>query len=160
MDYINDWKKDQAKTKAAAKKILSAEGLQKIKDIDAYVKPINDAIVSKIDCLSCANCCKTTVTTFDNEDINKASKFLAVSKKAFINKYLISDMGEFTTIQTPCPFLQADNKCSIYKARPLACQSFPHTHRKSFMARRQSHENNYVVCPITYHLIKKLDGVS
>lgn len=158
MDLIKEWQQDKAKSKLEAKKVLYADALKKIQDVDAVTKPINDEIVANIDCLACANCCKTTVTTFSNEDINKASKFLGISKKAFISKYLISDMGEYTTIQTPCPFLMGDNKCSIYEARPMACQSFPHTQRKSFMSRRQSHEHNYVVCPITYHLVKKLES--
>jgi uncharacterized protein len=159
MDLIKEWQQDKAKSKLEAKKVLYADALKKIQDVDAVTKPINDEIVANIDCLACANCCKTTVTTFSNEDINRASKFLGISKKAFISKYLISDLGEYTTIQTPCPFLMSDNKCSIYEARPMACQSFPHTHRKSFMSRRQSHENNYVVCPITYHLVKKLESL-
>ncbi len=159
MDLIYEWQNDINKKKDEAKKVLDQEGLKSILDVDAIVKPINDDIVSKIDCLKCANCCKTTVTTFNQEDINKASKFIGVSKKAFIKKFLILDMGEFTTINTPCPFLQEDNKCGIYEVRPLACKSFPHTHKKSFLSRKQSHENNYLVCPITYHIIKKLEKI-
>jgi uncharacterized protein len=159
MDLITDWKNDAGKTKADAGKVLFSDRLKNITDVDAIVKSINDDVVSKIDCLKCANCCRTTVTVFNQEDVNKAAKFLGISKKAFIGKYLIMDMNEYTTMQTPCPFLQEDNKCSIYEARPLACSSFPHTHRKSFLQRRQSHEKNYMVCPITYHIIKQLDNI-
>jgi uncharacterized protein len=157
MDLINEWKEDQSKSRLTARKVFDNEKLKSTPGIDALLKPINDEIVSKIDCLECGNCCKTTVTVFNQEDISKASNYLGISKKAFINKYLIMDVDEFTTIQTPCPFLKEDNKCGIYEVRPHACASFPHTQRKSFLARRKSHESNYVVCPITYHIVNKLN---
>jgi Fe-S-cluster containining protein len=36
----------------------------------------------------------------------------------------LKDFGEFFYIEPPCPFFQ-DNKCSIYKLRPIICRSFP-----------------------------------
>jgi len=33
----------------------------------------------------------------------------------------------FATVETPCPFLTADFRCSAYPIRPLDCRSFPLT---------------------------------
>lgn len=128
--------------------------------LDEKSMTLHDQISSCIDCLSCANCCKTTVTVFKEEDINRASKFLEISKKEFTKKYLIHDYGEYTTITTPCPFLLPDNKCKIYEARPQACQSFPHTGRSHFLNRLKAHQQNLRVCPITFHVIKGISKES
>lgn len=152
-DLIQQWKKavsEKNLPNTDAFKTLPSTNTEKL---DEDILSLHNHFSACIDCLSCANCCKTTVTVFSHEDINKASRYLGVSKKEFIKKYLIEDMGEFTTITTPCPFLLPDNKCRIYEARPHACQSFPHTGRPHFLKRLNAHKNNLKVCPITFHVV-------
>lgn len=157
-DLIKAWQDDNTKTNESASGIIDrfAEKYPKEIQDDISIK-INEEVTSSINCLDCANCCKTTVTTFTQEDINKASKHLGESKKEFIRKYLINDMDEYTTITTPCPFLLDDNKCKIYEVRPHACSSFPHTHKKKFVALGNVHKANYALCPITYNVIKRIE---
>jgi uncharacterized protein len=150
------WKEDANKKKATPSKILNDIVVNEFHDLDEKIKPIYEAVVEKIDCLDCANCCKTTVTTFNEEDIARISKFLGINKKRFIDLYTILDEGEYTTITTPCPFLESDNKCAIYEVRPHACSSFPHLGRKKFLNRKRVHIENYLVCPITYHTINQI----
>jgi uncharacterized protein len=157
MDDIEIWANDQYKSKKIAKKILENEQLKSLPDFENVILQKARDITNRIDCLDCANCCKTTVTTFSLEDINKASKFLKISSKAFIKEFLIEDYGEYTTITTPCPFLELDNKCAIYEARPHACNSFPHVEKKQFLNRKNAHSANYVVCPITYRLLNDIE---
>lgn len=126
-------------------------------ELDKKMLARHEHFSSCIDCLACANCCKTTVTVFNNEDVGRASRALALSRKEFIKKYLIEDQGEYTTISTPCPFLLPDNKCGIYEARPHACRSFPHTGRPHFLNRLKAHQQNLRVCPITYHVLVNLN---
>ncbi len=159
MHYIDQWEKDTDKSKKVARAVLD-KAVEQLPNLEEIAIQKSKEIEAKIDCLSCANCCKTTVTTFTNEDISKAAKFMGISRKQFINLYLISDMGEYTTISTPCPFLETDNKCAIYEARPMACDSFPHTSRKHFVKRKAAHVNNYEVCPITYQLLKQIEALS
>ena len=157
-DLIKAWQEDNTKTKESASKIISQFAEKHPKEIqDDLTKKINEEVTSNINCLDCANCCKTTVTTFTQEDIHKASRHLGVSKKEFIRKYLINDMNEYTTITTPCPFLLNDNKCKIYEVRPHACRSFPHTHKKNFIALGNVHKANFVICPITYNIVKGIE---
>jgi hypothetical protein len=129
----------------------------KYTDIDSKAIELTGQAYDKIDCLACGQCCRTTVTTFTLEDINKASKAIGISKKHFIQKYLFLDLdGQYTTISVPCPFLNLDdNKCKIYEARPHACSSFPHTDRKNFLARKKVHLENVKFCGITEYV---LDG--
>ncbi len=129
-----------------------------VTDIDQKANKLTDEAYQKIDCLSCGKCCRSTVTTFDEEDITKASKYLLLSRKEFIKKYLILDLDNtFTTVSVPCPMLDLDNnKCRIYEARPKSCASFPHTYRPHFMRRKKAHLENSRFCPITQYV---LDGL-
>lgn len=154
-DEISIWKSRTQDQKVRIKNMLYSDEITSYQ-IDLPAKEITKEAYEKIDCLACGNCCRTTVTTFSEEDISRAAKFLSLSKKEFINKYLIDDMGEWTTISTPCPFLQADNKCEIYVVRPQACESFPHTQRKGFHRRKSTHLANYDVCPITFYVLERI----
>jgi hypothetical protein len=125
--------------------------------LDDYASQFTEEAYTKIDCLTCANCCKTTVTVFNQEDIKKASKLIGLSTKQFIRKYLIRDGEEYITISVPCPFLLQDNKCQIYESRPFACQSYPHTQRRDFKKRIHAHNANFNICPITKFVLEKIE---
>lgn len=46
----------------------------------------------------------------------------------FIETYLkLDEEGDYVVRSTPCPFLDADNFCSIYEVRPSDCIRFPYT---------------------------------
>lgn len=112
----------------------------------------------KIDCLECAQCCRTTVTTFTEKDVQRIAPHLGLKPKAFISKYLIKDYdGMLTTTGIPCSFLDLEtNKCKIYEIRPEACSSFPHTDKSKFFLRRKAHLANSRFCGITRYV---LDGL-
>lgn len=131
-----------------------------VPNIDVEAFDLTNKAYAQVDCLACGQCCRTTVTTFTIEDINKASKAIGISKKQFIQKYLFLDLdGQYTTISVPCPFLNLDdNKCKIYEARPHACSSFPHTDRKNFLARKKVHLENVKFCGITEYVLGGLMG--
>ena len=145
IDTYKNWLRDDAPKEA---------------ELDSKAFDLTQKAYSKIDCLSCGQCCRTTVTTFTLEDINKASKSMGISKKQFIHKYLFLDLdGQYTTISVPCPFLNLDdNKCKIYEARPHACRSFPHTDRKKFLTRKKVHFENVKFCGITEYVLDGLVG--
>lgn len=126
--------------------------------LDAIANTTTKEVYEKVDCLACGNCCRTSVTDFSIQDINRASKYLGISKKRFIGKYLIEDLdGQYITISSPCPFLNLeDNKCQIYEARPFVCDSYPHTDRANFVNRSKAHKSNIDMCPITYTVINKI----
>ena len=133
----------------------------KISDKDVFDQKVikfSEEAEQKVDCLACGQCCRTTVTTFTEADIQRISKHLGMKAKAFEKKYLFKDYdGMYTTTGVPCNFLELDtNKCTIYTIRPEACASFPHTSRQRFFLRRKAHLENSRFCGITQHVLDKL----
>jgi len=83
------------------------------------MQELHDETFEEIDCLTCANCCKTTGPLFTNKDIERISKHFRMKPSAFIDTYLrIDDENDYVLQTVPCSFLGSDNYCSIYKVRP------------------------------------------
>ena len=75
----------------------------------------------------------------------------------FIEAFLrVDEEGDFVTRSTPCPFLGADNFCTIYEQRPSDCHRFPYTDEDVFIKRQQLTLKNSSFCPITYYVLEKL----
>jgi hypothetical protein len=111
-----------------------------------------------MDCLTCANCCKTTSPIFTDKDIARIAKHLRLKEHQFIEKYLYRDEDEFMVLQkSPCAFLDlADNTCFIYDVRPKACSEYPHTDRKRFIQITNLTLKNTEICPATFNIIEEL----
>lgn len=111
----------------------------------------------KIDCLSCANCCKTTSPIFRDVDVKRLSKRLRLTESKFIDTYLRIDEDQDYVLKTaPCPFLGADNYCSVYEDRPLACREYPHTDRKNMYQILPLTRTNMEVCPAVSYIMKEI----
>ena len=117
----------------------------------------HDAVFRKIDCLSCANCCKTTSPIFRDIDIRRLAKRVRMTEKAFISQYLRMDSdGDYVLTTAPCPFLGADNYCSVYEDRPLACREYPHTNRKNMYQILGLTRKNMEVCPAVSTIMQEI----
>lgn len=67
---------------------------------------------------------------------------------SFEKMYLkVDEDDDWVLKQSPCAFLGADNFCSIYDFRPLACREFPHTDRKRMSQVLDLTMENTKVCP-------------
>ena len=81
-------------------------------------------------CLKCSSCCSgfPGYVWITNDEIEKTSLFLKISKKDFIKKYTRQIKGQISLkenlINFDCCFLK-DKKCLIYETRPKQCRSFP-----------------------------------
>ena len=76
---------------------------------------------------------------------------------AFIDQYLVQDNeGDYVVKSTPCPFLGADNFCSIYEHRPSDCQRFPYTDEDVFFKRPLITLKNATFCPAVYYVLEKM----
>lgn len=125
------------------------EELLKIIDERAFQNVVLE-VSKRIDCTTCARCCKTLVPGFSDEDIDRIAKHLSLSRKEFIQYYLRKrDKKEYEMRQVPCLFLK-DNKCSLYDVRPTVCKSYPKLSTKS-----NSYEvvSNTRICPIVFNVI-------
>jgi hypothetical protein len=131
------------------------------KNLDELFHTAHEQVFEKTDCLSCANCCKTTSPIFYQRDVERAAKSLKLKPGAFIDKYLkVDEDDDLVLQQAPCPFLDTENYCSIYNDRPNACREYPHTDRKKIQQILDLTFKNTLVCPavlkITEDVKKKL----
>lgn len=132
----------------------------KLKNLDATVHELHDEAFEEIDCLKCANCCKTTSPGMHDKDVERLAKHLRMKPSEVIEKYMEMDTdGEYVFRSAPCPFLGADNYCSVYESRPLACREYPHTNRKRFYQVLDLSVNNTAVCPAVVRIFEKLQTV-
>ncbi|MFT5582234.1 MAG: Fe-S-cluster containining protein [Psychromonas sp.] len=123
--------------------------------LDKSIHSLHDKAFKKIDCLSCANCCKTTSPIFRDIDIKRISKHQKSSEKNFIRNYLHQDdEGDYVLNSSPCTFLNLDdNTCNIYDVRPLACRGYPHTDRKNMHQILDLTVKNLDVCPAVANIV-------
>lgn len=129
----------------------------KPKGLDESTHEAHDEVFEKIDCLTCANCCKTTSPGMTERDVAKLAKHFRVKPSKLVDQYMHRDEdGEYVFKGAPCPFLAADNYCSVYDSRPLACREYPHTNRKKFYQVLDLSLKNTEVCPAVVQVFEKI----
>ncbi len=134
--------------------------LQKSKKLDDDFHQLHEEVFESIDCLECANCCKTTSPMLFPKDIERLSAATRLKPAAFTEKYLkIDEDGDFVFKTAPCPFLGADNYCSVYEDRPKACREYPHTNRKNMHQILDLTYRNIKVCPAVFAIVENLKRV-
>lgn len=118
---------------------------------------LHEEAFSTIDCLQCAACCKNYSPRFKTPDVKRISKHLGMKESVFIDTYLnVDNEGDFVVKTSPCPFLGADNFCSIYDVRPSDCARFPYTDEDVLIKRQALTLKNATFCPITFHVLDRL----
>jgi len=125
--------------------------------LDEVMGELHEAVFQEIDCLSCANCCKTTSPIFRDKDIERIAKHLGMRPAELVQRYLhIDEDGDYVLNEAPCVFLGAGNYCSIYEVRPKACREYPHTDRKNFHQILDLTLKNTQVCPAAFEMVRRL----
>ena len=138
----------------ATKKVFRKMKQAKPNDLDQKFHKGHEAEFKKMDCLSCANCCKTTSPIFRDADIRRISKHLRIKEGKFISDYLRMDEDQdYVLKSSPCSFLDNDNTCSIYDVRPLACREYPHTDRKNMFQVLEITAENSLICPAVARIV-------
>ncbi len=139
------------------KKIFRKWKQTKPKDLDQKFHKEHISEFKKTDCLTCANCCKTTSPIFRDADVRRIAKYMKVKESQFIQSYLkIDEDSDYVLQKSPCAFLGADNKCSIYEIRPLACREYPHTDRKNMYQILELTTENTLICPAVARMVKRI----
>ncbi len=127
------------------------------KHLDLQMQELHEEEFKRTDCLTCANCCKTTGPLFTNKDIERISKHFRQKPAQFIANYLrVDEDNDHVLQQVPCTFLGADNYCSIYEVRPKACREYPHTDRKDFHKISNITLKNTAICPAAYNIVEEM----
>jgi hypothetical protein len=121
------------------------------------MQQLHEETFEEVDCLTCANCCKTTGPLFLNKDIERISKHFRMKPSVFIDTYLrVDEDNDYVLQKVPCSFLGEDNYCSIYDVRPKACSEFPHTDRKKFQQISKLTLKNVEICPAAFKIVEKM----
>ncbi len=152
---VNDnWQKKAAANQKQYKQFLKQADKNKVLK---QLPDLHEEAFSKVDCLQCANCCKNYSPRFKTPDIKRISKHLKMKESVFIDTYLrLDEEGDYVVRSTPCPFLGADNYCSIYEQRPSDCERFPYTDEDVLLKRPSLTLKNVSFCPAVYYVMEKL----
>lgn len=132
---------------------------KKLEKMDQEIHFLHNEVMSKTNCLNCANCCKSLGPAIYDKDIHRIAKALRIKPSEVVKQYLrIDEDNDYVFRTIPCPFLMPDNYCSIYEYRPKACREYPHTDRKKFYQIYNLTVKNAVTCPVAYEILKKLSA--
>lgn len=145
-----------AKNKQAWMRFYSSNK-RKIQASDLKIFSMHQRISQKYNCLACANCCKSLGPLVTDKDVERLAKFFRIKPVQFIDTYLKMDEdGDMVFKSMPCPFLDANNYCIVYKSRPKACSEYPHTDRKKFVQLYNMSVKNAETCPIAFEVIQEI----
>lgn len=155
---LEEFKKRQRSRKKEIKKTIGKLKRIKPKVLDQAMHQAHDHAFKAINCLDCANCCKTTGPLFTKSDVDRISKHLRLKAADFEDRYLRRDEDQDLVFQSmPCPFLDSDNYCTIYEVRPKACREYPHTDRDKQHGILHLTEKNAAICPAVDHILQRME---
>jgi Fe-S-cluster containining protein len=142
------------------KKFLSSLKKKDSRKVDEVFHTTHEEVFEEIDCLTCANCCKTTSPIFYQNDIERVAKSLKMKPGDFIEKYLrIDEDKDYVLKSSPCPFLDSENYCMVYEDRPKACREYPHTNRKKMVQITDLTFKNTLVCPAVFEMVERIKKI-
>lgn len=154
---LTDLRHRAQKAQPSTKKLFDKLKRKKPAHLDDVVHELHDEAFERIDCLQCANCCKTTSPIFYERDIDRIAKRLRMRPSDFIEKYLhIDEDKDYVLNVAPCPFLDSENYCLVYEDRPTACREYPHTNRKRFHQILDLTMKNTEICPAVYEIVEEM----
>lgn len=150
--------RERAKNKSAEnKKFLQSLKKKDPRKVDDQFHELHEEVFQEIDCLTCANCCKTTSPIFYQTDIERVAKSLRMKPGDFIEQYLrVDEDKDYVLKSSPCPFLDEDNYCKVYQNRPKACREYPHTNRKKMVQIMELTHKNTLVCPAVLEIVERM----
>jgi Fe-S-cluster containining protein len=157
-DLLHNWEKKSADRQKEYRRFLekAAKPAQRNRVLE-QLPELHEEAFQKIDCLKCANCCKNYSPRFKTPDIKRIARHLRLKESDLIERYLrLDEDGDYVVKSTPCPFLGADNYCSIYEVRPSDCERFPYTDEDVLVRRPAVTQKNSTFCPIVYFVLERL----
>jgi len=80
---LKSFKQKAKKHEKSFKSFLSKIGRKPPKDLDKNAPAIDAEVWKEVDCLSCANCCKSMSPTFTATDIKRIAAHFSITPKEF-----------------------------------------------------------------------------
>jgi Fe-S-cluster containining protein len=144
--------------KRRIKNFLSRLEKQPPRGLDIMTADADKQVWKELNCLDCANCCKTMSPTYTKKDVQRIASHLGMTEKAFREKWLYKDKtGDWMNKKQPCQFLDlSTNMCNIYSVRPSDCAGFPHHTKKKMVDYMHMYKQNIEYCPATYRVVEKI----
>ena len=127
--------------------------------VERRLKIMAQDVEEKIDCTTCANCCRVATTQITERDSEHLAKFLRLKMADFLRDYTVETEEEGRILrreQGACVFLEG-NLCSVYEARPNTCEVFPHLVKGngSLLSRMWHMPDRAVYCPIVFNTLEE-----
>jgi uncharacterized protein len=158
---LNSFRDKAQNQREENKKFLQGLKKKDPRKVDDVFHELHEQVFEETDCLTCANCCKTTSPIFYQTDIERVAKSLRMKPGDFIEKYLrIDEDKDYVLKSSPCPFLDSDNYCLVYDDRPKACREYPHTDRKKMVQITELTFKNTMVCPAVLEMVERLKKIN
>ncbi len=124
--------------------------------VDELVNRLHTKAEAAIDCTQCGNCCRTLMINVTEEEANRLSEHLSVTRTTFDQTFLEKGESELMIMNTiPCSFLK-ETSCTVYPYRFAGCREFPGLHLPHFTKRLFTTFMHYDRCPIIFTVVEQL----
>lgn len=156
---LRNFKRQVKKYRSIYRRFLTKMEKQPPRGLDKIAAETDKEVWKEVDCLACANCCKTMTPTYTPADIKRIAAHLQMTADEFKNKWLYKERstGDWMNKKTPCQFLDLKtNMCAIYAVRPADCAGFPHHTKKHFKEWVHVYKQNVEYCPATFKLVERM----
>jgi len=90
---LRSFKKKVIEQKRRFRYFLSKLEKNPPRKLDQLAEVVNKEVWQEVDCLSCANCCKTMTPTFNPQDLKRISAHFKMSIEEFQKKWLRREKG-------------------------------------------------------------------
>ena len=156
---LRSFKQRVRRRKTSFRRFLSKIEKNPPKKLDQLTTIVEKEVWKEVNCLTCANCCKTMTPTYTAKDMNRISSHFEMTVQEFKDKWLYKERssGDWMNRKTPCQFLDLKtNMCTIYEIRPADCAGFPHLPKRKMVEYMHVHKQNLEYCPATYRMVEKM----
>ena len=161
MDFIKSWETRLPDEKSKLEVFIDTAPKAKGPSLNEMAYNLDREVFSRISCLECANCCRTTPALLTEKDIKRIATYLGIPAYQFRRRYVLRDLnGELCFRKVPCVFLEEDNRCAVYEVRPASCRDYPHLSSGSFLQRKRLHKANLSICPAAFEIIRQMEKLS
>jgi Fe-S-cluster containining protein len=126
---------------------------------DRILRRTAQGIEEQVDCTVCANCCKLATAVVTERDALRLARHFRIPLAQFLKEYTVESQEEGRILrrseEAGCVFLEGTT-CTVYEARPDACQRFPHVVRGagSIASRMWQFVDRATYCPIVYNALE------
>ena len=130
-----------------------------VDELDEQFLELHNELFKEYDCSKCRNCCKEYAVTFEENEIEQASKLFSITKEEFMHKYIEETIEGYDLKEKPCCFLNENGACEIEKCKPEGCIDYPFTNKPERLFSLLSIVECSSICPIVFEMLERLKKI-